>query len=151
MSRTVSSGLKVKSRSMSKLNNVFSDYPVQAKRDLEYLRKLILDVAKKTSGVGQIEECLKWGELSFVTSETKSGSTIRIDWKKKDPERVHLYFHCQTKLIPIFKELYPNDFDFGGNRSISFRLGEKIPERKITNCIKIALTYHLKNYKDFFK
>lgn len=136
---------------MSKIKNLFLDYPVKAQRDLEALRRLIHEVASKTDGVGEIEECLKWGELSFVTSETKSGSTIRIDWKKKDPERIHLYFNCQTKLISIYKELYPREFDYGGNRSISFKLGGNVPKRKLSKCIEIALTYNLNNYKDFFK
>ena len=136
---------------MSKIKNLFLDYPLKAQRDLEALRRLIHEVASKTDGVGEIEECFKWGELSFVTSETKSGSTIRIDWKKKDPERIHLYFNCQTKLISIYKELYPSEFDYGGNRSISFKLGENVPKRKLSKCIEIALTYNLNNYKDFFK
>lgn len=135
---------------MSKIKNLFSSYPEKARRDLENLRSLIHEVANKTAGVGEIKECLKWGELSFVTSETKSGSTIRIDWKKKDPERVHLYFNCQTKLISIYKELYPDEFDYGGNRSISFKLGDRVPKRKLSNCIEIALTYNLNNYKNFF-
>lgn len=136
---------------MKVLSDLFSVYPLIPQKKLQELRELIHDVAAKTEGVGKLEECLKWNELSFVTTETKSGSTIRIDWKKNDPDRYHLYFNCQTKLIPIFKELFPEDFSYGGNRSISFSLKQRIPKRKLSKCIEIALTYNLNNYKDFFK
>ncbi|MBT4793190.1 MAG: DUF1801 domain-containing protein [Halobacteriovoraceae bacterium] len=129
----------------------FSHYPVHVKKKLQTLRDLIHNIAGKTNGVGEIEECLKWGEASFVTSETKSGSTIRIDWKENDPDRYHMYFNCQTKLVSIFKELYPNDFDFGGNRSISFSLKENIPKKNLSKCIEIALTYNLNQYRNFFE
>tara|TARA_R110000868_G_scaffold80095_2_gene227752 strand:- start:10634 stop:11035 length:402 start_codon:yes stop_codon:yes gene_type:complete len=125
------------------------NYPTNAKERLLELRQLVLNVAAKTDGVGEIEECLKWGELSFVTSQSKSGSTIRIDWKERDPDRCHLYFNCQTKLISIFKELYPDDFEYGGNRSLSIPLKKRLPKRKLSKCIAIALTYNLKSYKDF--
>ena len=131
------------------MKHLFKQYPKEAKIKLLELRQLILNVAAKTDGVGEIEECLKWGELSFVTSKTNSGSTIRIDWKERDPDHYHLYFNCQTKLISIFKELYPNDFIYGGNRSLSIPLKRRLPKKKLSKCIEIALTYKLKNYKEF--
>lgn len=135
---------------MADLKNHFANYPPLAQKKLEELRSLIHSVASRTKGVGKIEECLKWGELSFVTIETKSGSTIRIDWKEKDSERVHLFVNCQTKLISIFKEIYPNDFQYEGNRCLSLKIKERLPKRKLSKCIEIALTYNLKNYKDGF-
>ena len=135
---------------MKNVNNVFYQYPLDVQQKLEALRNLIHEVARSTEGVGELEECLKWGELSFVTSQTNSGSTMRIDWKKKDPGRYHIFFNCQTKLISIFKELFPDDFIYGGNRSISFTLKQRLPKRKLSKCIEIALTYNLKHYKDFF-
>jgi len=41
------------------------------------LRVLILDIAEPTDGVAEIEEALKWGESSYLTSQTKSGSVWR--------------------------------------------------------------------------
>ncbi len=58
---------------------VFSTYPKPIKAKLLALRRLIFDTAKTTSGVGALEETLKWGQPSYLTTETKSGSTIRID------------------------------------------------------------------------
>lgn len=133
------------------IDQLFSNYPASAQIKLRELRELIFEVAKHTKGVGQLKECLKWNELSFVTTETGSGSTFRIDWKEKDPSRYHIYFNCQTKLIAIFKELFPDDFSYGGNRCISLDLKRAIPKRKLSKCIEIALTYNSKNHKDFFK
>ncbi len=135
----------------NKISQKFSSYPEDVRSKLLDLRNLILEVAAKTKGVGTLDECLKWNEPSFVTLESKSGSTIRIDWKKSDPERYHMYFNCNTKLVSIFKELFPDDFEYGGNRSLSFALKEKTPVKKLAKCIEIALTYNLNDYKNFFE
>jgi len=60
------------------------------------LRWLILDTAAATAGVGRIEEALKWGQPSYLTTNPKSGSTIRID--QVPPGGYALYVHCQTNL-----------------------------------------------------
>jgi len=51
--------------------------PVVQKK-LMQLRKLIFDVASATEGVGELEETLKWGQPSYLTSQSKSGSTINF-------------------------------------------------------------------------
>ena len=79
---------------------------------LTALRALILDVAENTRGVGQIEECLKWGQPSFVTVKPKSGSTIRIDAVRDSETEYAMYFICHTNLVERFRELYPDTFDF---------------------------------------
>src|SRR5262249_19134376 len=57
----------------------FATYAPAQRRQLEAMRALVLDVARATAGVGAIEETLKWGQPSYLTPETKSGTTIRID------------------------------------------------------------------------
>ena len=109
---------------------------------LAALRRLILDTAKSTEGVGAIEETLKWGQPSFVTSETGSGSTIRIDAVKSDPKRYAMYFHCQTNLVASFRQLYPKAFAYEGNRAIVFDVDKSVPEAALRHCIALALTYH---------
>jgi hypothetical protein len=73
---------------------VFRAYPPALRRKLLALRRLILETARKTDGVGAIEETLRWGQPSFLTSQTGSGSTIRIDAVKAHPGRYAIYFHC---------------------------------------------------------
>jgi len=89
------------------LDAVFSAYPKPVKAKLLALRRLIFDTAKTTGGVGALEEALKWGQPSYLTTESKSGSTIRIDQVKAEAGRYAVYFHCQTDLVETFRELYP--------------------------------------------
>src|SRR5262245_51442280 len=93
---------------------VFEAYPRPVKARLQALRRLIFDTAKATSGVGTLQEALKWGQPSYLTAESKSGSTIRIDQVKAEAGRYAVYFHCQTDLVETFRELYP-ELSYGGN------------------------------------
>jgi hypothetical protein len=125
---------------------VFGAYPKPLKSKLLALRRLILDTARTTEGVGKIEEALKWGQVSYLTSETKSGSTVRIDKVKSAANRYAVYFHCQTELVATFRELYP-ELNYIGNRSIVLDAAEELPEAALRHCVALALTYHLKKRK----
>src|SRR5882724_13084104 len=70
---------------------VFDAYPKPLKSRLLALRRLILETAKTTAGVGALEEALKWGQVSYLTSETRSGSTIRIDRVKSAANQYAVY------------------------------------------------------------
>lgn len=107
------------------------------------LRELVLRTAASIDGVGEIEETLKWGEPAYVT-KNKSGSTVRVDWKKQDPDHYAMYFHCQTNLVETFRTLFPHDFKFEGNRALIFSLRDKVPVDALSICIAASLTYHLK-------
>jgi Domain of unknown function (DU1801) len=126
---------------------VFSAYPKPVKAKLLALRRLIFDTAKATSGVGALEETLKWGQPSYLTPETKSGSTIRIDRVKSSANQYAVYFHCQTDLVETFRQLYPTELSYGGNRSIILNADEAIPEPVLRHCVALALTYHLNKRK----
>jgi len=121
---------------------VFQSYPPKIRTKLMFLRQLILETAAAIDIVGEIEETLKWGEPSYLTPKTKSGSTIRIDWKKAHQEQYSMYFKCTANLVSEFKRRYSQNFRFDGNRSIVFKLDEKIPVKELKNCIALALTYH---------
>ncbi len=126
----------------SAVEAVFVAYPKPVKAKLLVLRRLILDTAKTTKGVGLVEETLKWGQPSYLTLETKSGSTIRIDQVKAEAGQYAVYFHCQTKLVETFRELYP-ELRYGGNRCILLNANDKAPEAALRHCVALALTYHL--------
>ncbi|MGI9352053.1 MAG: DUF1801 domain-containing protein [Rhizobiaceae bacterium] len=110
---------------------------------LRALRELVLEVAANTKGVGRIEECLKWGQPSFVTVTPKSGSTIRIDAVKGSDTRYAMYFICNTNLVDRFRQRYPDTFTFEGNRALVFDVSEPAPEEELKHCVAMALTYHL--------
>ena len=117
----------------------FGTYPDKIRKKLLFLRKLILDTASELNDIDHVEETLKWGEPSYVT---KSGSTIRIDWKESSPKQYAMYFNCRTKLVETFKELYVDRFKFEGNRAIVFGENDEIPVNELKHCISLSLTYH---------
>ena len=123
----------------------FEAYPPKIRRKMMALRRLILETAAATRDVGEIEETLKWGEPAYVT-QTGSGSTVRIDWKKAKPRQYAMYFNCQTNLVETFRTLFPRDFKYEGNRAIVFDEDEDEDEavsvRALEFCIVAALTYH---------
>jgi hypothetical protein len=123
---------------------VFRAYPKPLKAKLLALRRLILDTARTTKGVGAVQETLKWGQPSYLTAETKSGSTIRIDRVKSADGQCAVYFHCQTNLVETFRRLYPTELSYGGNRSILLNADDKVPEAALRHCVALALTYHLR-------
>jgi hypothetical protein len=122
----------------------FDAYPPEPRRKLLALRELIFKTAAATDGVGELEETLKWGEPAYLTSRTRSGSTVRIAWKKAAPTQYAMYFNCQTDLVETFRTLFPSDFSFEGNRAIVFELDARVPTAALVFCIAAALTYHLR-------
>jgi hypothetical protein len=128
---------------------VFNAYPKGVAEKLRAIRQLIFDTAAKTCGVGELEETLKWGQPSYVTAKSKSGSTIRIDSVKSHEGYYAIFFHCQTTLVDTFRRLYPRQFTYGGNRSILFHVSDDVHMDELNHCISLALTYHLgKRSKD---
>jgi hypothetical protein len=124
------------------VERVFAGYPPAIRKRMLSLRALIFETAAQIEGVGEIEETLKWGEPAYLTSISGSGSTIRIDWKKKRPAQYAMYFNCQTTLIETFRTLFPNDFRFESNRALIFDDTKVLPKDTVAFCIAAALTYH---------
>ena len=121
---------------------VFEAYPPKMRRKLLALRSLIFETAASTEGVGMLEETLKWGEPAYVTSRSKSGSTVRIAPKKANPSQYAVYFHCRTSLIDTFRARFPAELTFEGNRAIVFDESDPLPTDSLAFCIAAALTYH---------
>jgi len=122
-----------------KIELKFNDYPKEVKPKLDYLRNIIIETASEVESIEEIEETLKWGEPSYLV---KKGSTIRIDWKAKTPHQYAMYFKCTSKLVPTFKEVYGDTFNYEKNRAIVFDFDEDIPKAELKECIRLALQYH---------
>jgi len=125
------------------VKKVFDNYPQEMREKLMLLRKLVIETASEAEGVTSLEETLKWGEPSYLT---KSGSTIRMDWKKSKPDQYAMYFNCKTKLVDTFKERYKDDFKYENNRAIVFNKNDTIPISELKHCILLALTYHSRKH-----
>lgn len=126
---------------------VFETYQGKVRQTLLALRDLVFQTAAKTEGVGKLEETLKWGQPSYLTPETKSGTTVRIDAIKDDPDHVAVYFHCQTNLVPTFRDMYGDKLMFEGNRALILDVRKKLPEKELRHCLARAMTYHLAKKK----
>ncbi len=122
------------------VSKTISMYPKVIQKNLQFLRKLIIETASEMNTINKIEETLKWGEPSYTT---KNGSTIRIGWKEKTPNQYAMYFHCKTKLVDTFKERYRDTFKFEGNRAIIFNTIDPVPVDELKHCIELSLSYHL--------
>ena len=121
----------------------FNNYPKDIRKKLLFLRKLILDTASETKGVGAVQETLKWGEPSYLV---KNGSTIRLGCKKSNTDQYAIFFHCKTKLVDTFRRLYGDKFKFEGNRAILFNRNDQVAEEELKHCISLSLTYHKIKY-----
>jgi hypothetical protein len=123
----------------SDVKNKFDSYPVEIKQYMLELRSLLLANSNNNITDNLVTECLKWGEPSYIC---KAGSTIRIDWKSKDPSNLRIYFNCKSKLIETFKEIYSDELSFEGNRMILLSVEQKFPERVLMRCFSLAFNYH---------
>jgi hypothetical protein len=130
---------------MKKNTELFNAYPANIKKKLLELRALIFQVAQDEKAIGLLEETLRWGQPSYITSVTKSGSTIRIDQYKKSLDHYAIYFHCQTSLVENFRFMFGDLLEYEGNRALIFNVKKPIPKKIVSQCIKIALTYHLQD------
>ena len=122
----------------SELKQKFDAYPASVRPHLMRLRKTIFDVATRHK-LGPVAESLKWGEPSYTVP---GGSAVRLDWKPKNPQQYAVYFNCQSRLVPTFRELYGDRFCFQGNRAMVFDVGPLTEIEAFEHCILLALTYH---------
>ena len=130
--------MKLKVNSDPKVKVVLSAYEKQVREKLSKLRFLILETAADLE-LERLHETLKWGEPSYIAPK---GSTIRIDWKQKNPDQYAIYFKCTSQLVPSFKMVFGDLFQYEKNRAIVFGLDQEIPELELKQCIAAALTYH---------
>ena len=130
---------KLQIKTNPKVELVFNNYPEPVRNKMVDLRELIIETAKEIEEITVLEETLKWGEPSYLT---KNGSTIRIDWKAKNPNQYAIYFQCTSRLVSTFKMMFNNTFEFEGKRAIIFQIKDEVPTEKLKYCIKAALSYH---------
>ena len=117
----------------------FAGYSEAARQRLLEMRETILAVAAATAGVGPIEETLKWGQPSYLTQATKSGSTVRIDAHPDGGTAI--YVNCQTDLVETFRSHYPA-LVYEGARCVHFPAELPLPDAPLRHIIALTLTYH---------
>ena len=121
---------------------MFDAYPSAVRSALFDLRHLILNTAAETPGVGPIQEALRWRQPAYLTAQSGSGTTLRIDALKGSSERYGLYVNCKTTLLESFRSLYAAELTFEGERALLFDVDSPPPPDVLRHCIALALTYH---------
>ncbi|MFV0393983.1 MAG: DUF1801 domain-containing protein [Coprobacillaceae bacterium] len=124
------------------VENVFNSYPIEYREPLLKIRELIYTIASKIPEIGKLDESLKWGQPTYSTLETKSGSPIRIDRFEED--KIAIFFHCQTSLVESFRTLFRDTLEFSKNRAIVIDPNKEMKMNELAICIELALTYRLK-------
>lgn len=127
----------------SQVAAAYDSYGEDVRLGLLEMRRLILETAEETQGVGPIEESIKWGQPAYRTVETGSGSTIRLAPAGRDSGYDYaMYFICSTNLIGQFEDLFGDTFTYDGERALLFKIGEPWPTDELRECVAMALTYH---------
>lgn len=119
----------------------FDQYDGPVRGALLRIRELVFETAGHEPGIGHVEETLKWGQISYLTVETKAGTTLRMDEDHSHGGQIALYVNCKSTLVPEWRDLYP-ELSFGGDRSVHFDLHKPLPEQTIRHLIAMTLTYH---------
>lgn len=119
----------------------FEAFPATAYDTALSLRALIFEVAAQTPEAGPIEETLRWGQPSYVTSKTKAGSTLRIGATKAGEAAI--FAHCGTQIISSYAATFPDMDSIEGNRGVVFACKEDIAPERLQVLIRHGLTYHL--------
>ena len=124
--------------------DTFASYESDIAKELCKLRELILVTAAETDGVGVIEEGLRWNQPSFLTTRSRSGSTIRVaPTSAKSDHDFAMFFICNTTLVEGFRDQFGDTFTYDGNRALLFNVGDELPVEELRQCVTQALTYKL--------
>lgn len=115
----------------------FDAFPVDCRRGALALRALIFEIAAEVPG--PLEEALRWGQPAYLTPK---GSTLRLGAPKVGG--FALYAHCQSRVIPDFRDRFPTEFRYEGNRAVLFDDPTDIRADLLAGLIRHALTYHAK-------
>ena len=134
---------EIQKKYASKLfNSIVDHYTVELKDKFLYLKSLIYEQAALNPKIGEIEESLKWGQLSYV-SKNRSGTPIRLGIERKMPGYFGLYVNCSTTVINDAKHIYGDKFQYDGNRGLMFKSDDQLPEKEIRHIIDIILCHHI--------
>ncbi len=122
-------------------------YPEPAKSAFLTIRDIVLQAAASQPVIGPLTETLKWGEPAYLTEATNSGSTLRIAWKQANPDRIGVFLNCSTRLVETMRSIYPETFEYEGNRGLHMALDAPLPTDPLDHCARLALTYHISHEK----
>ncbi|SCZ54215.1 protein of unknown function (DU1801) [Epibacterium ulvae] len=119
----------------------FEAFAPDQQQILLQIRALIFATAAQLPEVGAIDETLKWGQPSYVPKKRNTGTPLRLGCPKSGG--VAVYTHCQTTVIPQFRDLFPDHFQYDGTRAVHLATTQAVPNEQLEFLIRSALRYHL--------
>lgn len=123
---------------------VFQQIPTKPREALLDARDLIFEVAGGDPRIGTVEEDLRWGEPAYITSQMKSGSTIRLGIEKGSGMPA-IFFNCKTSLVEEFRQQFGGLLRYSKNRAVILDNADHQQTAALKICIAAALTYHLRD------
>lgn len=114
----------------------FDAFPAGCRRGALRLRRLIFEVSEEVEV--PVTEALRWGQPAYLAPK---GTTLRVGAPKLGS--FALFAHCQSRVIPDFRTLFPTEFQYEGNRAVLFDRPEEIQPDRLACLIRHALTYHM--------
>ncbi|MCR8724893.1 DUF1801 domain-containing protein [Frigidibacter sp. ROC022] len=116
----------------------FEAAPASARPGLRTLRALILSVAAETPGAEPLTETLRWGQPAYLAPK---GTALRLGTHRA--ASFALFAHCQSRVIPAFRDGPGAGFRLDGTRAVLFDRVDEIRPGPLSSLIRHALTYRL--------
>ncbi len=113
----------------------FEKFEPSERATLLAARDLIFDCA----GDIPVEECLKWGQPSYVAPK---GSALRLAVNKAG--QAAIYANCQSSIVSDFAAQFGTDFVIEGNRAVVLGDFTQADQDKLRALIRHGLTYKVK-------
>lgn len=125
------------------IKSIFDNFEPMVRSATLQVRDWVFEIAASDSEIGSITEDLKWGEPAYLTNQTNSGTTLRINQKKNTPNLFAIYVNCKTDLVENFKNIFPK-LKYEGTRAIVVDASFPLPENEIKTIISMVLRYKLR-------
>ena len=85
---------------------------------------------------------MAWGQPSYRSARRSESTPVRLGWT--DDGDTALLAHCQSSVIPTFREAHGADFRIEGNRAVLIGPGDPLDDRReaaLAELVRHALTY----------
>ncbi len=120
---------------------IFKTIPDAPRARLMDMRATIFRAAE-IAKVGPLDETLKWGEPAYLPRKPRIGTTLRLGWSNARKDEVSLYVPCQTTLLDLYRDRFPGEFHYDGNRAVHLPATGPYSEAAFEQIVTLALTYH---------
>ena len=105
--------------------------------------RAIFERVSGDSGIGPLDESLKWGQPAWRPKKPRTGSTVRLAWNAEEPTRLAVFVDCKTDLAARVGDLYPEFIENDRRRRMAIDLSAPFPEQAMSHMAAMTFTYHL--------